>query len=107
MALTATATSSSLAEISSILGMKQPKIVSISPNRPNIKYSVCNGGEMEDSFSTLIEDIQRNRTSTDKTIIFCRTYESCGMLYMLLIVRWLNGITYQADKSNKFCMRFT
>ena len=84
MALTATATSSSRAEICSILGMKQPKIVSSSPNRPNIKYSVCNGGEMEDSFSTLIEDIQRNRTSTDKTIIFCRTYESCGMLYMLL-----------------------
>ena len=37
MTLTATATSSSRAEICSILGMKQPKIVSSSPNRPNIK----------------------------------------------------------------------
>lgn len=55
------------------------------PNRPNIKYNVSgNPGELEETFEPLAEEIRKFRTHTDKVIIFGRTYESFGRIYMYI-----------------------
>ena len=57
--------------------------VTVSPNRPNIKYVVhLKPGTLEAVFVSLVEEVKRLRLSMDQTIIFCRTYDSCSMLYL-------------------------
>ena len=85
MALTATATKSTRQAVCRIVVMIRPVVVSEPPNRPNIKYIViANPGTLEETFDPLVEEIRMRRTSTDKVIIFCRTYDSFGRIYMYM-----------------------
>ena len=85
MALTATATKASRQAICQTLGMIRPKVVTVSPNRPNIKYVVYSKpGTLEEVFAPLVEELKRLRLSMERTIIFCRTYDDCSMLYLFM-----------------------
>ena len=64
--------------------MVQPKVVSLSPNRANIKYSVVIATNIEENFATLVEEVRRRRLSMDRTIIFCRTYDDSSHIYLFL-----------------------
>lgn len=83
MALTATATRTSRTEICRVLGMPKPEVVSISPNKPNIKYYVCvnKNSTMEDMFDPIVRELKINRKGMDKILIFCRTYDDVTKLY--------------------------
>ena len=70
MALTATATKSTRVQVCKLLGMVQAKVVSISPNRANIKYYVVTSSNIEDNFAPLVEEVRRQRLTMDKTNIF-------------------------------------
>ncbi len=88
MALTATATKFTRCSVSKTLGMVRPVTVAVSPNKPNIKYVVKgNPGTLEETFAPLVEELRRKRTSTDRTIIFCRTYSQCSGVYMFMADR--------------------
>lgn len=82
MALTATATNSTRAQVCRRLGMVQPYIVSTSPNRKNIKYNVLKADMMEETFASLVEEIRRKRAQMERVIIFCRTYDDCSRIYL-------------------------
>ena len=85
MALTATATKTSRRDICKKLGMVNPFVLSQSPNKQNIKYSVVRKDEgIEIAFAPLLEELKTNRESTERTIIFCRTYDSTGRIYSYL-----------------------
>ena len=84
MALTATATKSTRVQVCKLLGMVQAKVVSISPNRANIKYYVVTSSNIEDNFAPLVEEVRRQRLTMDKTIIFCRTYDDSSHIYLFL-----------------------
>lgn len=85
MALTATATKTTRVAICHRLGLNSPVVVSMLPNRPNIKYVVhSKPGTLEDSFSQLAHEIQTQRTKMARTIVYCRTYDSCSMIYLYL-----------------------
>ena len=85
MALTATATKQTREDICRTLGMINPVVIADSPNKPNIKYSVVrNPGTLEETFESLIEEVRKNRQLTERTIIFCRTYDSCARIYMFM-----------------------
>jgi ATP-dependent DNA helicase RecQ len=59
MALTATATKGSCEEICSVLGMSRPFVVSKSPNKQNIKYSVVlKSVSMVEAFTPLVEEVR-------------------------------------------------
>ena len=59
--------------------------VTVSPNRPNIKYVVYSKpGTLEEVFAPLVEELKRLRLSMERTIIFCRTYDDCSMLYLYM-----------------------
>lgn len=84
MALTATAKISSRRAICRVLGMSRPVIVSESPNKPNIKYSVhLKSCSIEEAFAPSVEEVEQKRMNTDKTIIFCRSYENITRIYRL------------------------
>ena len=94
MALTATATKSTRRAVIKQLKTIQPKIVSVSPNKPNIKYSVLmNTHSLEETFAPLIEEIRQKRKSMDRTIIFCRTYDQCARIYMFIVDRLGKEVT--------------
>ena len=78
MALTATATVSTR---DTILGMKSPTIVSASPDKPNISYTVRDKGNIEETFSPLQQKLQSLRCQMPRVIIYCRKVEECSQLY--------------------------
>ena len=85
MALTATATKISRREICRTLGMTHPKVVSVSPNKPNIKYIVIfKPATLEETFAPLVEEVRRMRMSMERVIIFCRTLDDCAMIYLFM-----------------------
>ena len=78
MALTATATKETRKAISRSLGFQKPIIVSQSPNNPHMFHKVNSTiNIIEDAFIPLLEEIRCKRTTMDRTIIFCQSYDSC------------------------------
>ena len=85
MALTATATVTTRKAICKTLGMLDSVVVAESPNKPNIKYSVQhNPGTLEETFAPLVEKIRSHRQSLPRSIIFCRSYDSCSSIYLFM-----------------------
>ena len=82
MALTATATFTSRKSIYRTLGMSKTVIVSQSPNKPNIFYSVqTKSAPLEEVFAPLVEELKRKRDTMDRVIIFAQSYEDCTSLF--------------------------
>lgn len=82
MALTATATQETRKSICRSLGLNKYVTISQSPNKPNIFYKVNMAEkEVECAFAPLLGELRLKRISTDRTIVFCRTYDSCFHIY--------------------------
>lgn len=93
MALTATATKVTRRAVCQVLGITSAVIAQI-PDRLNIKYSVhANPGSLEEAFAPLVEEIKNKRTTMDRVIIYCRTYDDCSMIYLFLKSRLEGEIT--------------
>ena len=85
MALTATASTTTRKAICSCVGMKKVLLVSQSPNKPNIFYSInLDQKSIEEAFTPLVSEIQKKRITVDRTIIFCRSYTSCTNIYFFI-----------------------
>ena len=85
MALTTTATKTRRKSVCNTLGMKHPAVVTQSPNKPNIKYLVkAKAASLEEMFAPLVEEVRLNRTSMERVIIFCRSYDDCSHIYLFL-----------------------
>ena len=82
MALTATATKTLRDAVVKTLGMDDPVVVSESPDKPNIVFSVREFQSMETTFEPLIEKLRRERTSMDRALIYCRTQDACAQLHL-------------------------
>ena len=93
MALTATATEQTRKEIFKLLGLKKPSLVLKSPDKPNITYHVCDKLDIENVFNPLAEEVCIKRSSMDRTIIFCRSYDQCSEIYLTLKSRLGSKIT--------------
>ena len=86
MALTATATVTTRTSICRILGMIEPSVVAVTPNRTNIYYSVeKKNTDMEETFTELVEEIRQKRLHMPRVIIFCRSYDDVGYIYSFLL----------------------
>ena len=57
MALTATATTSLRKEVTLLLSMENPVLVSVSPDKKNIKYLLANHVTMERTFGPIIDQL--------------------------------------------------
>lgn len=85
VALTATATNDTCAVILNHLNMTQPHVVQLSPDRPNIRFSVVKVSRDYDvTFQWLVDDLRRNLPCT---LVFCRSITTCTHLYKLFLSR--------------------
>ncbi|KAL0028412.1 hypothetical protein WJX77_004638 [Trebouxia sp. C0004] len=99
VAVTATATSAVIKEISEILALKQPKVLIGSFNRPNIQYSVRHKELIGDgSDSAVVQDlVQFIRKHADECgIIYARLRATCDWLASALNSQETEASAYHA-----------
>ena len=93
MALTATATRTTRNDVIKSLDMQSPVIVSISPMKDNIFYCVSPKASIPSSFGPLADRLAAQRTSMDRIIIFCRTYDEVTEIYYFLKMKLRSQFT--------------
>ena len=81
MALTATATRTLRADVIKVLGMKSPVVVTVHPDKSNIKYEVVPFISMNKNFGVLADQLRDNPVSIGRAIIFCQRLEDCPKIY--------------------------
>ena len=83
MALTATATITLRSEICHVLGMKDPHVVTVSPDKSNVILRVSQFESIEHTFEPIIQKLKTERLNMGRTIIYCQKQETCARLYLL------------------------
>jgi len=81
VALTATATTEVLKTCTERLSLDNPAVIGKTPNQPHIFYSAESRPESIDYCKKLSAEIKTKRLSFPKTLIFCRSYSDCGIMY--------------------------
>ncbi len=84
MALTATCTLETLQVVKDRLSMKNPNIIALCPQRPNIFYSTRPPADLDNLTSIIEHEFIEKGNKFMKTIIFCRSYKDCADLYITL-----------------------
>lgn len=83
IALTATATKETLQVVTARLSLEKPVVIGISPNRSNIKLSVVDTKDLDGFAKQISYNLNAERKSYPKTVIFCRNYTDCANIYAL------------------------
>ena len=81
MACTATATHSIRGEVVAILEMSEYIMVSLPPDRPNIKYEVKKRTDLATDFKKLLIDLQKHLISAPRVVVYCKTLMMCADLF--------------------------
>ena len=81
MVLTATATRSSREIILRSVCMVEPVIISVSPHKKNIVYTVRPKPDIGEFIESIVDCLKRLRDNMPRTIIFCRRYKECAHMY--------------------------
>ena len=97
MALTATATITLRKEIEQIISLKDEAVITMSPNRSNIVYSVLPFVTLAQTFSPLISAIIEKSIKVPKTIIYCRSKDDVANLYLFFKSTLKQNFLYPID----------
>ena len=81
MAMTGAATTETKKKVISVLGLKDPVLVSMSPDKANISYWVRDLTSVEKAFGPLLEKLYMQRTKLPRVIINCQRPEDCADIY--------------------------
>ena len=81
LAATATVTDEIRRDVIQQLDMDGCKVISVSPNKPNIFYSICKRSTIEDDFSSIVDDLSLNAVRAKRVIVYCRSLNMCSALY--------------------------
>ena len=82
MALTATATRTLRSDVCHVLRMKDPHIVTVSPDKSNVILRVSPFETYESAFKPVISTLKKERLNMGRTIIYCQKQETCARLYL-------------------------
>ena len=78
---TATVTDEICCDVIQQLDMDGCKVISVSPNKPNIFYSVCKRSTIEDDFSSILDDLSLNAVRAKHVTVYCRSLNMCSAFY--------------------------
>ena len=109
IALTATASLETQAIIKKSLCMTDSLDVIISPNKPNIKYTVnsCDTGDVRINFAWLIQLLIEKGIETPRMIIFFRKVEYMSTVYKHVVYELRNSDAYkQRDENSRLIDMF-
>ena len=81
LAATATVTDEIRRDVIQQLDMDGCKVISVSPNKPNIFYLVCKRSTIENDFSSIVDDLSLNAVRAKRVIVYCRSLNMCSALY--------------------------
>ena len=103
-ALTGTADKDTCSVIISQLAMRHPLTIRISPNRPNLRFSVVHTKKEEifGELTWLINHIKEKGESASKTIIFCNTMNDIACVVNYLMLK-LGEFAYSPNDSREHC----
>ena len=82
MALTATATKKLRTDVARIIGMRNELVVSKPPMKSNLMYAVVPFSTIEETFSSVAERLQKERSKCPRLIMYCRSFGNCADLYL-------------------------
>lgn len=82
MALTATATTLLQKNVIETLGMVNPVIIEISPEKSNLYFSLTKFESIEISLKPLMQELKEKRMNMERTLIFCRRPIDCAELWV-------------------------
>ena len=97
MALTATATTALRTTVMKILSMKQPAVVSVSPDKNNIKYVVAPFESIEESFAPIATKLAKETVHMGRMIIFCSKLDRVANLYLFFKRQLGKNFVYPSD----------
>ena len=81
LALTATATNTTLLAVKKRLSMTTPILVGMPPYRNNIRFTIQLLPSMKCFCESILEEVKNKGCNYPKTIIFCQKYDHCSELY--------------------------
>ena len=81
MSLIATATKMLRKDVCDILDMKDPVLVSVSPDKDNIKCIIAGHVTMDKTIGPIADQLYERYTNVGYTIIFCQKLDDCCKLY--------------------------
>ncbi len=81
MALTATASNTTRQECCKILGIANPVVVEVSPDKPNIRYTCKEFTTFHETFGILADKLNVKRNGMERVIIFCKRRDMCNRIY--------------------------
>jgi ATP-dependent DNA helicase RecQ len=84
LAITATISPSSRECIQEVLGMHSPKLVVMSPSKPNMFNTLTKCDSVDEVFSPILDEILTLKLTFPRTIIFCRLMNECLDIYLFL-----------------------
>ena len=85
MALTATANLATRKIVMKNLEMNHCYVMALNPNKVNICYAVeQKPDDLMSVFGQIILHIQEHGVKSDRTIVFCRTYDDCSAIFQFL-----------------------
>ena len=86
VALTATATKETCALNVKHMQMTELHLVHLSPNQPNVRYSVVKvSREFDRAFQWLTAELCEKRQNLDRVLVYCRSITTCTHLYKLFL----------------------
>ncbi|KAL9977374.1 hypothetical protein ACROYT_G014766 [Oculina patagonica] len=87
-----------------LLGLRSAKIVDVSINNTNIRFSAQNVKDGLNCFNWLVEDIANQQNSVPKTIVFCRSITDLSTLLSYLLMK-LGDLAYlDKEKYTSKCL---
>ena len=84
LCLTATATKSIRLSVSRTIGLRNPYVITKSPCKPNLIYSVGVFNTVEETLSPLAKKLEQQKRSFPKTIIYGQSFGMCADIYLYL-----------------------
>lgn len=83
IALTATAMKSTRKAVIKRLNMKSPVVLSVTPDKPNLIYSVVEKASMEDVVLPIVCMLKKDGTQAKKVLVCCRYHKEVAGFYDL------------------------
>lgn len=97
MALTATATKTIRYSVSKTISLIAPFVISRSPSKHNLFYSVGCFKEIEETFAPIAMRLKNKRLDFPKMIIYGRSLTTCANIYLYLKKELGSGFTDHID----------
>lgn len=82
LCLTATATKTTQVKIKELLALKDPLVLELPPDRPNIRLYINRVQPGPSCLDWLVEELCTKTVNCPKTIIYCRSFKDCSEVYL-------------------------